>query len=253
MTTLAEFADLNLAATWSALGQLGGASARVDHVHLYATGLPVPAFNGAIVTGRSADPGGTLDAVFGFMAGRGVPWVLWARPGVDDGLVAAARAAGLGEQPGPPAMGFEPIPDPPPLPAGVEVEVAEDHAGLEIHRDLLVRAFGMPPDLVAGLVTDRFVDFDPLTIVIGRVDGIPVSTALVTMSGDTAGIYNVATPPEYQRRGFGTALTWATVDEGVRRGAVRSILQASPAGLPVYERMGYVQLGTYLNLVGEPS
>ena len=250
MNTLAESADLNLAATWSAVGELGGEAGRVGNIHLYATGLPVPVFNGAIVIGAGTDPERDLAAINEFMAGRGVPWVLWARPGVDDKLVAAARAAGLTEQTGPPAMGLHPIPAPPPLPSGLRIELVTDGASLNTHRHLMSRAFEMPSELVAGLISDRFLDHDPLTTLIGTVDGEPVSTALLAMSGDTAGIYNVATPPEHQRRGFGAALTWAAVQEGVRRGADRSILQASPPGLPVYERMGYIHLGTYVHLVG---
>lgn len=250
MTTLAESADLNLAVAWTTIGAFGGDADRVGNIHLYATGLPMPVFNGAIVTGPSADPESDLASIFDFMDGRGVPWVLWVRAGVDDSLVAAAREAGLAEQAGPPAMGLDQIPELPPLPEGLRTEVVTDAAGLDIHRDLMQRAFGMPAELVASLISDRFVGHETSAMMVGWMDAEPVSTAMVVMSGDTAGIYNVATPPEFQRRGLGAALTWAAVHEGVRRGASRSTLQASAAGLPVYERMGYVHLGSYNHLVG---
>jgi N-acetylglutamate synthase len=82
----------------------------------------------------------------------------------------------------------------------------------------------------------------------GSVDNVPVSTALVAVTGSTAGVYNVATPPEHRRLGYGEALTWAAVAEGRRLGCDHSVLQASPMGAPVYHRMGYIDLGTNIQL-----
>ena len=78
--------------------------------------------------------------------------------------------------------------------------------------------------------------------IFGSVDDVPVSTAHVGVTGRTAGIYNVATPPEHRRHGYGEALTWAAVAEGGHLGCDHSTLQASPMGAPIYRRMGYRQV-----------
>ena len=88
---------------------------------------------------------------------------------------------------------------------------------------------------------------------IGRVDGQPVATALLAQTDETAGIYNVATLAEYRGRGFGEAATWAAVGEGARRGCTHSVLQSSDLGYPVYSRMGFVDVGRYVQLEGPPS
>lgn len=249
---LGRLADINLAAAWATLAGPDH-SERVDTLQLCAAGIPAAFFNGAYTTAPAADPDAAIDGAIEFMAKQGVPWLLWVRAGVDDALLAAGRTAGLRDAGGPPAMGLSPIPDRPLAAHGLEIEQVCDASGLEVHRELTSRAFDMPMELVESFVGERMLSEPTMGILVGRVHGEPVSTAIVCVSGRTAGIYNVGTPPAHQRRGYGEAMTWAAIDEGIRRGADHSILQASPAGRPVYERMGYVHLGDYVQLEGPPT
>jgi ribosomal protein S18 acetylase RimI-like enzyme len=58
--------------------------------------------------------------------------------------------------------------------------------------------------------------------------------------GDALGVYNVATLPGHQRRGYGEAVMRFALNEANRDlGMERSILQSTPAGLRLYRRMGY--------------
>ena len=75
---------------------------------------------------------------------------------------------------------------------------------------------------------------------VGYAEGEPVSTAAVVIGGGAVGVYNVATLPGHQRRGYGEAvmrhaIAYARREHGVRR----TILQSTPAGLRLYERMGF--------------
>jgi len=71
-------------------------------------------------------------------------------------------------------------------------------------------------------------------------DEAPVSTAAIVMGGDAVGVYNVATIPDRQRRGYGEAvMRYAVADAQREHGIERSILQSTPAGLHLYQRMGY--------------
>jgi len=85
-----------------------------------------------------------------------------------------------------------------------------------------------------GAVWDRFIGY------VGYRDEEPVSTAAVVVGAGVAGIYNVATLPGFQRQGCGEAVMRHAL-EVVRRehGIERSILQSTPAGYRLYERMGY--------------
>lgn len=86
-------------------------------------------------------------------------------------------------------------------------------------------------------VWDRFISF------VGYVDDEPVSTTSIVSGGGVIGVYNVATLPGSQRRGFGEAVMRHALAE-VRKecGAERVILQSTPAGLGLYERMGFRQV-----------
>lgn len=86
-------------------------------------------------------------------------------------------------------------------------------------------------------VWDRFVSY------VGYVDEEPVSTTSIVSGGGVIGVYNVATLPGSQRRGFGEAvMRHALADVCKRRGMERIILQSTPAGLKLYERMGFRQV-----------
>jgi ribosomal protein S18 acetylase RimI-like enzyme len=87
-------------------------------------------------------------------------------------------------------------------------------------------------------------EFDPVwerfAAYVGYVDGEPVSTAAVVMGGGAAGVYNVATLPGHQRKGYGETLMREALEDTRRRhGIERVILQSTPAGLHLYERMGF--------------
>jgi ribosomal protein S18 acetylase RimI-like enzyme len=75
---------------------------------------------------------------------------------------------------------------------------------------------------------------------IGYLHGEPVSTAAVVAGSGALGVYNVATVPGHQRRGYAEAVMRAALDDARRRhGLERSILQSTPAGQRLYQRMGY--------------
>jgi ribosomal protein S18 acetylase RimI-like enzyme len=84
------------------------------------------------------------------------------------------------------------------------------------------------------MVWDRFAAY------VAYQKGAPVSTAAIVMGGGAVGVYNVATIPEQQRRGYGEAVMRHAVAEAQKEhGVERSILQSTPAGLHLYQRMGY--------------
>jgi predicted acetyltransferase len=60
-----------------------------------------------------------------------------------------------------------------------------------------------------------------------------------------AGIYTVATPEGYRRRGIGAAMTGAVMRAARERGLRVATLQASTAGEPLYLRMGFQRVAEY--------
>ncbi|HUI78624.1 MAG TPA: GNAT family N-acetyltransferase [Bryobacteraceae bacterium] len=75
---------------------------------------------------------------------------------------------------------------------------------------------------------------------VGYHDEEPVSTVAVVVNSGVAGVYNVATLPGSQRRGYGEAVMRYALEEAHRQSGVETtILQSTPAGYHLYERMGY--------------
>jgi GNAT superfamily N-acetyltransferase len=83
-------------------------------------------------------------------------------------------------------------------------------------------------------VWDRFAAY------VGYFDGEPVSTAAIVVGAGAIGVYNVATIPAQQRRGFGEATMRFALTETLRERAFEPIiLQSTPVGLRLYQRMGF--------------
>ena len=254
LDALAVQGDRNLAAVWSTFGRHAGFTlGQSGHVTLASSGLPMAFFNGAFVAGPSEDAAAVIADVAAFFAARPSPFLLWVREGVDDVLVAAARAAGLREVGGPAGMVLASIGPVPAPPASLEIRIASTLDDLRAHRAVVVGGFGMPPEIAHLILGEGLLTDPEVAIAIGSLDGVPVTTALLGRTGETAGVYNVATLGENRGRGFGEAATWAVISEGARRGCTHSCLQSSDAGYPVYRRMGFVDVGRYVQLEGPPE
>jgi GNAT superfamily N-acetyltransferase len=254
MLGLSDAADRNLAAAWTLLGRAAGFDHEVfDTVTVTASGLPMAYFNGAFAAGTCSNPALTIAAMNDYFTARHVPYMLWVRAGGDDRLVEAARAAGLRDVGGPPLMilpVIEAVPEPP---FDLEVRIISTIDELHDHATVVSAGFGMPIEVARMLLGPPLLHDPDAAVAVGYVHGVPVTTALLARSGQTAGVYNVATQEEHRGRGFGEAATWAVIAEGARRGCTHSVLQSSDAGYPVYTRMGFMDVGRYRQLEGPPS
>jgi len=75
---------------------------------------------------------------------------------------------------------------------------------------------------------------------VGYHDDEPVATTAVIAGGGALGVYNVATVPSCQRRGFGESVMRTALSDASRRtGIERFVLQSTPAGYKLYQRMGF--------------
>ena len=251
---LGRLADVNLGVTWASLGRATGAAVGGPvECPFVASGIPAAFFNGVYPAQRVPDPDAIVADAIEFMHRHAVPWLLWVRDGVDDALLDAGRRAGLRDAGGPPGMVLPSIGPIPARPEGFDVEIVSDASGVDTFRDITARGFEMPIELVRQFISiDTFAD-PHMMAVVGSVEGVAVSAALACMSGTTIGIYNVATPAEHRRRGYGAAVTWAALEAGAARGGDHAALQASELGAPVYRAMGFVDIGRYVQLEGPPA
>ena len=252
---LKEASDRNLRESWRSLA--GGGEGMVveedDEVLMVAGGADVAFFNPAFVKDRGLAPERVMERLTAFYGPRSVPFLVWVMEGSNVDLVEQAPALGLGVSDGPPAMVLEPIPpssDGEALPPGLVIEPVLDAAAVSEAVDLAAAGFGMPIELCRKILAPAVLDDPMVSVVVGRVDGEPVSTATLVVTDEVAGVYTVATPEAHRGRGYGAAVTAAVVEEGRGRGCTMASLQASPMGGPVYARMGFRTVAGYHHLVG---
>ena len=116
---------------------------------------------------------------------------------------------------------------------------------------------GRPPLAVVGALNDAaYGQRDRLAPLIGgladgdveshglRVDGAWACVALTLTIGDDLSIQYVATDARHRRQGLATRLLRAVIARGGAAGRRAATLQASPDGLPVYERLGFRRVAT---------
>lgn len=75
---------------------------------------------------------------------------------------------------------------------------------------------------------------------IGYQGDTPVTSSTLQVAGGSASAYNISTPVEMRCRGYGGAITQATLLEARRRGFDHSWIWSSPMGRSVYQRIGFV-------------
>jgi len=163
-------------------------------------------------------------------------WTVWVPDGDPGASEALARAGHLNDG-NPRAMvldleSFEGEPDP-------SLVLAERPSLREVGR-LNDLAYGLSGDFeraLDGVPTEGF------HVYLGLLGGEPAGSVITYDCERDCGVYLVATAPSAQGRGLATALMIRAMAEGRDRGCATSSLQATKRGRPVYERLGFEDLG----------
>lgn len=206
---------------------------RFGGVTAWTSDVPVPFFNGAY-----GIPEASVDDVLPFLEGRPVLWAVPPPGGIEDDL--AARGFALTEIPG---MHVE-LAQLPELvvPDGVEIRaVDEDRPLLAAATTIAFTTNGFPEEVTEPMLEmlDRTPDRALFQFFLATVDGVPAAASALLVTGDTAGLYNVGTLPEFRRRGLGRLVSLAALEAGRVRGCRVGVLDASPDGEPVYRALGF--------------
>jgi GNAT superfamily N-acetyltransferase len=106
-----------------------------------------------------------------------------------------------------------------------------------------LRIIGVPPGLLGG------ADHAAFHVLVARLGGENVATAMAFDLRGDCGIYNVATLEGARRRGLGTALTAVQAHDALARGCQTASLQSSKMAERVYAAIGFRDLGRILEYV----
>lgn len=243
---LAARADANYYHSWSALARVmdGGAVFEDDGLLVADTGMPVSRLNIAFVTRPLTDPPEQIRRAMEFFAERGSPFVVRIREGLDPAAEAACEQLGMPYADTVPGMASIAMTAPAGL-AGLAIQRVTTPEALSAFCLVVAEGFELPGDVAAGLLPQAILLHPEIELFLGYTEGRPMSTATLIRSEGVAGVYMVATLPEYRRRGFGEALTWHAVAAGACKGCDMAALQASEMGRPIYERMGFRLVSPY--------
>jgi GNAT superfamily N-acetyltransferase len=218
-------------------------------VSIASSGIEFHMFNAAFfsspVTGGKKDLDRRVDLAAAVLGGHGGRWAFWASAtalstAVEGRAAATFRRYGLYEAFRHPGLICEEF-NPPrrPLPV-LEIRRVVDAAGRIEFARLNSLAFHIPfewcLDLyeIEALWDTRFAGY------IGYGEGQALCCAATLVAAGVVGVYSVATLPGHEHKGYGEAITRHAVAEARREsGLKQTILQATKAGLPLYQRLGY--------------
>lgn len=228
--------------------------AATEGIQYIFSGLPVSFFNLALLTGSDL----SADALCArgreacaWAAAQSVPWLFMVtherlEPGVD--VAETLDACGLAAMMPMTGMLARTVTAGASVP-GLEVTVPLDDSGCAAIVDVNALAYGMDSEAGKAVLGSRTFWKDQFPV-LGLADGKPVSSAAVLMVDGYRYVALVATHPDRRRRGFADATMRRALENAARaHGETPTVLHATDAGRPVYERMGYATISTHTLLM----
>lgn len=181
--------------------------------------------------------GEQLDSLAELYEANGVAaWTVWV-PDADreSARRLAARGHALDAEPRAMAMELADFDSEIPAPAGI----TSGPVGALTSAELNDSAYGYGPDgFRAGLAGETAISW------LGAFEGEQAIGCVGAIDvGDDCLVTGVATPPEQRGRGIATWLLCRVLAEARKRGMATASLQATKAGAPLYERLGFRDFG----------
>jgi GNAT superfamily N-acetyltransferase len=230
---------------------VAAASAGVQYIF---SGVPISFFNIAVLTGS----GLSADALrargreaCAWAAAHDVPWLLiltheLLEPGVD--VAATLDACGLVPVMTMTGMSAGSVGGAPAVP-GLQLTTPQEDRDCAALLDVNGLAYEMDMEAGKSAIGSRAFWKDHFPV-LGRFGGMPVSSAAVLMVDGVRYVALVATRPDHHRRGFAdSTMRQALANAAAAHGEALTVLHATDAGRPVYERMGYAPISTHTLLM----
>ena len=207
-----------------------------EDFYWFTSGMDVPFFNQVSLYSESVEV--LEDALEPLYAKSVVHAVFLGGAGLTHGE--ALKARGYVNKGATPLMAYslDPKVDQHQLRDGLSFVRVTTEADLRICLELLVSAFGITEETVWTYVAPTLRREDSYRYYI-LDNGVPVSTAFFVKTGSFLGCFDVATPAEHQRKGYGDELMRSVFTTHAAMGDELVVLQASQAGQPLYRRLGF--------------
>lgn len=252
--SIVEAIEINTHEAWICLAYgLGAMVYEEPHMLWFFSGLPFHLANG-IVNARFPEDHleEILDERLQHLAAKQVPmaWLIGpsTRP-VDLGSRLLAHGWMLGDEAPGFAIELQTLNESFFSPPSLTIEQIHDAETLRTWLHVMAVSSEIPEEglaLLLELVSKHTFTGDPsVQFYIGLFEDKPVATSLLYLGGGVAGIYNVATLPEFRHQGIGSALTVAPLLQARTWGYRIGTLQSTPMGLHLYRQLGFREYCTF--------
>ena len=198
---------------------------------------------------RTATPS-LVDDYVETIRGRGLDAILIVDEEAPE-LVAAGEGLGLVNVGGVPVMEWSGKPKPVPT-AGFTVRKAAK-GDVRAAYEVAARAFSLDNEKAQRIGPPELLD-DGIDIWLVEDGAEIVGIGEFVRTDDHVGIYVMSTPPEHQRRGIGRAVLDSAMAHYLDDGVTTFTLEATEAGYPLYEKVGFEVVATPpVLLIGEST
>jgi hypothetical protein len=228
-----------------AVGVDSGSTEDVGGAVCWYSSSYVPLFNGAGLFDETHFNPDTLGAIAEYFKARERPYSLVTLDALVPDAPDRLRRLGCFEIEASPAMWLEGMPtrwsDTPP---NMWVSHVQTLSELQYYRDILRAVFGISEREVNLIMSDKVLDVPYVRHYLGWLNGEPVATTSLVLTGTLAGVWNVGTLYKHRRRGAAAELMHRVIADALDLGYGCSMLLSSPEGFGLYQRLGYVTAST---------
>ena len=244
--------ETSLIATWIALASASPTMSITEEPDIirYESGVAFPVLNGVLRTRLQPDESESrIDQTLDHFASRALPMTWWIGPGAEpDDLAARLNSRGFSELR---RIGLAAdmwtMTATIGRPVGLSIEVVED---AEVYRECqhVLNVASAIPDFAAEAMYDLvcasgFGPESPFRHYIGYKGGRAISTAMLSLAGGVAGIYNSGTLPEERAQGIEMAMTLSGLLDARDMEYRVGVLQTTRLGYNMFRHLGLEETG----------
>jgi ribosomal protein S18 acetylase RimI-like enzyme len=228
-------------AVWSPLPDAGFQI--MDQNILYAWGMDYVCGNGVIEQDQNRIPTEEeIEQTIKYFSAKKLPFMWWTSAklleakGFEFGGVLTGIALDIAKA----------IPTKPKVSSDLKIEIVQSDVDVNIFNRLAASAFGM-----SATATEQWLELNASVMkqgeqvhFLGSLNGVPVGTVTLSVSVSSAGIWNLATLPEYRRHGVGAALVHSALVEAKKRqyAQVMAILMPKAMAWGLFTKLGFKEV-----------
>jgi len=243
--------ETNLWETWSNFGRGPGCTLH-DEVDVlwFETPIPILPYNTVLrfQVGQNADE--KIDSLVNRFAERNVGQLWIVHPSaLPHDLGKRLEQRGLYEIEIVPGMArsLDHLPEPPPIPDGVEIREVLDEKDLAEFRNFAAWRWGVPDEYRKnlGTILDEFKIGSDTRFWMAWKDGAAISKIALYNGSGSAGVYAVATKTEARGMGLASILMDVGMKAAKEMGHNLCVLDSSPLAEKMYQRLGFVTIAPF--------